>query len=787
MAVPRPLWQTFTYLLPARLDCGDPEGCRVAVEFGSSRLVGFVWSESHNPASTSLKQVLDRLDPAPLLPPVVWRMVKWAARYYISPPGLAASAAFPPGLSGRAVQMAMLEKRGAPPDIARMIEPGRPMSFDRLQALLSSKGRSGMVGDLLASGALISWWQPDASPRGSDPGWIEAGAESEVLVREAARRRSRASAQASLLALLAACGRMPRREALARSGASAQALRTLVAEGLLTSSPGGAPAAEGMPVLPSMGGLGGSLEALPPTPAQKAAVEAISESAPGRTFLLHGVTGSGKTEVYLQAIARVLERGRTALVLVPEISLTPQLVERFSSRFPGEVAVLHSGLAASDRLSFWSAARSGSRRIAIGARSAVFAPLSEVGLIVVDEENDGGFKQSEHPRYNARDLAILRGAYEGAAVVLGSASPSLESWVNASSGRYDLLELPGRLDGRSLPVAEMIPMRTGPAALDACMVSAIGEALAARSQVIVMINRRGFSPSQVCRACGRREECPDCGIPLTYHRKGEVLRCHWCGHWKPAPARCPDCGGASFSREGPGVQKVESELKRAFPEARIIRMDSDTVNTAAAHWEAVGRFAGGGADILLGTQMVAKGHDFPGVTLVCILSADMSLALPDFRAAERTFSLVLQAVGRAGRGSAPGIALVQASAPRDEVLVAAAAGDFRNFAASECDMRRTLGFPPFTYAARLLWSGGEASRVEQVAKAILSHPHGEGVRILGPSPAVMPRIAGRWRWNALALSASRAGLHSFLEELVPGPALPPGVRFDVDVDPQDLL
>jgi primosomal protein N' (replication factor Y) len=789
VAVPRPVWQTFTYVLPERLAGGSIEGCRVAVEFGSQKLIGHVWGESLRAPAESTKEVLDRLDPAPLLPPVVWMLVKWSADYYMAPPGLAASAALPPGLSGRAVMMLSVEKEFAGP-LSGLIPKGRPARASGVaRALPPGFGFEKAISELERDGSIRVWWQPEVNSGPAPLRILAASASPEEIVREAERIRRRAPSRAALLLLLAGSGRISRREAIAKTGVSAQAIKAFVDSGLLEETAD--QASRPIPALPLSTGFGGSAEPLRPVGDQEAALKAVRSAGDrgGGVLMLRGITGSGKTEVYLQAIASTLERGRSALVLVPEISLTPQLVSRFSARFPGLVAVLHSGLAPADRLSFWSATRSGARKIAIGARSAVFAPLESTGIIVVDEEHDPGYKQNEHPRYNARDLAVLRGRQEGAVVLLGSASPSMESWQNASSGKYELVELRSRIDGRSLPGTIFVrESKSSRGLLSPELETRLSEVLAKGEQAILLINRRGFSPAQVCRVCGRREDCPDCGIPLTYHRRGGVLKCHWCGHWASAPPRCPECGSDSFSREGPGVQKVESELNRLFPEARCLRMDSDSTASSSSHWQMLERFAGGDGDILVGTQMVAKGHDFPGVTLVGILAADMSLSIPDFRAGERTFSLILQAAGRAGRGERKGLVVVQASDPEDPVLASAASGDFPGFAGRELAARRTLGFPPATSAARFLWTGADADRVARAANAC-SRSVPEGIRLLGPAPAVMARIGGIWRWNALALSASRTKLHAFARLLLEKASrdCPPGVRVDVDVDPGDLL
>ena len=418
---------------------------------------------------------------------------------------------------------------------------------------------------------------------------------------------------------------------------------------------------------------------------QRTALETImsagEDAAPSRPVLLHGVTGSGKTEIYLQAIARELEAGRGAIVLVPEIALTPQTVRRFAGRFGDKVAVLHSALSDGERYDEWHRIRTGEARVVVGPRSAVFAPVRDLGLIVVDEEHDPSYKQDETPRYHARDVAVMRGRFENCKVVLGSATPSLETWLNAKNGKYVLASVPARVADRPMPAVHLVDLdeeRAGygaPPIYSRFLLDAIADRLRKGEQTILFLNRRGYSRALECRECGHVVECPDCSVPYTYHLADKCLRCHVCGGWRMEPRTCPQCGARDFAYAGIGTQRAESALRRCFSHARIIRMDADSTSRKNTHDDLLSAFRAGKADVLLGTQMIAKGLDFPNVTLVGVLNADTSLNMPDFRAAERTFQLIAQVSGRAGRAEKPGEVYVQTFSPGEPAVKAAAAGD----------------------------------------------------------------------------------------------------------------
>lgn len=787
----RPLWQSFTYSMPEELSGGKLEGCRVVVPFGSDRLIGYLWRGRvlERPEGVEVKRILDRMDSTPMLPAGLLGLVRWAAEYYCAPPGMMMAAAHPPGITGRAERVVALtgDIEPAHPLSELLPEAGEvPVSLLR-EELGGDYPLNGQLAALEAKGVVRDYWRPLSGPRPVSERVVEPNMEGGLLVRKAEALKRKAPRQSELLLQLATgTAPVPRSSLLKNTGASGSSLDALIRRGLVT---------ERRRRKFRESGMDGEIEKDRGIPVlnedQARTLEAIREDpACHRVFLLHGVTGSGKTEIYLRAIEDVLAAGRSALVMVPEISLTPLTVSRFRRRFPEQVAVLHSGMSPGERLDSWNLLKSGRRRIAIGPRSAVFAPLEDLGMIVVDEEHDGSYKQNELPHYNGRDLAVVRGKLEGVPVLLGSASPSMESYGNAKTGKYRLLELESRIDGVPMPTTILVGQnREKNNLLSDELLAGIGKRTARGEQSILLINRRGFSPTQMCRNCGFREECPNCGVTLTYHRKGKVLRCHYCSYWKAAMVRCPRCGFNEFSHMGPGIQKVEELLGKLLPLTRVIRMDADTTRGKNAHWELLSSFAEGRGDVLLGTQMVAKGHDFPNVTLVGIISADMGLAFPDFRAAERTFQLILQVSGRAGRGGVPGEVIIQAHDRSDATIKAAAAHDYSGFWEMESRVRKAFGYPPYGHLVRFVWSGTDSGKVQRAAMSTAEGVNARGVELSQPMEAAFPRINRRWRWSALARSTSRKALSEITAEMRRNfeGASSRGVRMDIDVDPNNLL
>ena len=536
-------------------------------------------------------------------------------------------------------------------------------------------------------------------------------------------------------------------------------------------------------------------------PDQQQALDVITSqihAGTSATTLVHGITGSGKTEVYIRAIEEVIHQGRQAIVLVPEISLTPQTRQRFRSRFE-RVAVLHSHLSASERHWQWQRIVAGDIDVVVGARSAIFAPTPKLGLIILDEEHDPSFKQDNVPRYQARDVALKRARIEQIPLVLGSATPSLESWQQAQQGRFELVRLPQRVLNRPLPDVATIDLRNeqqtrgSSGAIGRQMHQEIQRALRDAGQVILLLNRRGFSTSIQCPQCGHVVKCDDCDIALTHHREKDHVRCHYCDYQATAPARCPECQFDAIRYAGLGTQKLEAEVRRRFPEVSVLRMDSDSMQRPGSHEQALARFRAGDVQILVGTQMIAKGLDFPNVTLVGVINADTALHFPDFRAAERTFQLVTQVAGRTGRGDKGGRVLVQTFSPEHPAIQAATRHDYRAFADTELPIRQQFAYPPFGRMIRLVMQGPQEKTTEifseqlsdQLTAAIADST--ETVRLLGPAPAPISKLRGRFRFHLLLQAASGKTLRSLVAATLQDIKCPGDLQLMIDVDPLSLL
>ncbi|NCD34713.1 MAG: primosomal protein N' [Spartobacteria bacterium] len=519
-------------------------------------------------------------------------------------------------------------------------------------------------------------------------------------------------------------------------------------------------------------------------------VASIDTGSP-ETILLLGVTGSGKTEVYLQAIQHARNQGKGAIVLVPEISLTPQTVERFQSRFGDDIAVLHSHLSDGERHDEWHRLYEGTAHIAIGARSALFAPVRNPGLIVVDEEHENSYKQDEMPRYNARDVAVMRGRVEHCSVLLGSATPSLESYANALSGKYALAVLPERADFRSMPLMNIIDMRNQKTKdghntmLSNDLIQAVEDRLRNGEQVILFLNRRGFSRSLQCPSCGFVMECPDCSIPLTYHKVTEEMRCHLCGHQRGVPAQCPECRDPAFRYAGYGTQRIEEMICKCFPKARIERMDSDVTSRKEAYERILGAFRSGKIDILIGTQMIAKGHHFPNVTLVGVINADTALNLPDFRAGERTFQLLTQVAGRAGRGEVPGEVMIQTFTPCHPVIQSVRRLDYIAYADEELAARQEFGYPPYRRMICLTFRGPDEAAVGELAFLVerrLRELFSPNQRISPAAPAPIARIKAAYRYQIILIVQSIRPASKRIRYVLDRLELPEGYHVVVDID-----
>ncbi|WP_136524027.1 replication restart helicase PriA [Geomonas ferrireducens] len=742
VAIPLPLEGSFHYLVPERLSSVAVAGKRVLVPFGRRKVTGYLLGDGDHPGAGELKEVLDVLDEEPLFTPPELDFYRFIAGYYLHPLGEVIKMALPAGINVVS-RYRCEESEDGTPVLKEYLAGGKSVRTERIYTA-----------------------DPEcaARPRGKGLEILEylldVGPCSGPELRE---RFGSCTAQLARLVELGAA-RLSQREVY-RDPFKAQSFGH------------DAP----LPLNPAQG------EAL----ARLTAALNASSFAP---FLLHGVTGSGKTEVYLQTIAIALAAGKTALVLVPEIALTPQLVGRFKRRFDCGIAVLHSGLSDGERYDEWRRIRRGEASIVIGARSALFAPLQGVGVIVVDEEHEGSYKQSEGVRYNARDLSLVRGKQAGAVVILGSATPLVTSYHAAMHGRLGYLHLPDRVRELPMPVTTMLDARNqkGETFLPE-LVEAMGENLDAGGQTLLFLNRRGFATYLVCETCGHVLRCPNCAVTLTFHRiKGKHV-CHYCDFTMLPPASCPDCKSGAITMLGRGTERVEDQVQKLFPDARVSRMDRDSTKGKGGHARVLKELEEGSVDILIGTQMIAKGHDFPGVTLVGVLSADASLNLPDFRSAERTFQLVTQVMGRAGRGDKPGRVFVQTLAPGHYALTHAVAHDYEAFYREEIAFREEVGYPPFAHLAALTFSAVAARQGESAADeaaALLRKIKREArlrVEVLGPVTAPLGKVRGRFRWQILLKGVERADLHRLLFHFRGGFNHPSTVRFTIDVDPVDML
>ena len=741
VAIPLPLEGSFHYRVPDRLSPLAVAGKRVLVPFGRRKVTGYLLGDAVA-APGELKEVLEVLDEEPLFTAAELEFYRWIAGYYLHPLGEVIKMALPAGIN--LVSRYRCEKgEDGTPVLREFLSGGKCIRTERIYSAVP---------------------ECEARPRGKGVEILEyLGEMGECSAADLRKRFGNCTPQLHRLVQLGAA-RFKEREGY-RDPFRAESYEH-----------------DG---------------ALPLNAAQSEAFSRLCDAISSGVFspfLLHGVTGSGKTEVYLQSIAVALQAGKSALVLVPEIALTPQLVGRFKRRFDCGIAVLHSGLSDGERYDEWRRIRRGEASIVIGARSALFAPLERLGVIVVDEEHEGSYKQSEGVRYNSRDLALVRGKFAAAVVILGSATPLITSYHAALSGRLGYLHLPDRVRELPMPETRMLDARRqkGETFLKP-LLDAIGENLDSGGQTLLFLNRRGFATYLVCEACGHVLRCPNCAVTLTYHRgKGRHV-CHYCDYSILPPSVCPDCKGGEITLLGRGTERVEEQVKELFPEARVSRMDRDSTKGKGGHARVLKELEDGSVDILIGTQMIAKGHDFPGVTLVGVLSADASLNLPDFRSAERTFQLVTQVMGRAGRGDKPGRVLVQTLAPEHYALTHAVAHDFEGFYEKEIAFREDVGYPPFAHLASLTISAVAAGQGESSAEegaGLLRKIKREcrlRVEILGPVTAPLGKVRGRFRWQILLKGRERADLHRLLFHFRSGFSHPSTVRLTVDVDPVEML
>jgi len=785
-----------TYRLPEDAP-PPPVGARVAAPFGSRLLTGVVASLDPPPLpeGTEEREILSALDEVPFLPEPLVRVLLRASGYYFAPPGELLRSAVPARLlaAGEAVYAPGPAAVGHAPKEARDGEVLRlllALGEARLDALAARLGRSGLAAALrrlVGSGAVRIRSErsaPASAP--SERVWIARPASSGHPALSGRPKRRAAHAH------LAALGRPATASELRAAGVSRAVLAALHADGLVTA----VDQEKKVDLRRHVGTSSGDRRVVP-TAAQAEAIAVISRSVAAGSegsFLLDGITGSGKTEVYLAALEAARSTGRQGLLLVPEIALAPALVRRLLARFGERVSLLHSGLSDGERAAEWERARRGEVDAVVGPRSAVFAPVPRLGLVVVDECHEASYKQAEAPRYDARDVARARAREEQATLVLGSATPSVEQTLAASEGRLRRLTLPARPGTRRAAAVEVVDIRKEPARegdhgrvlFAGRTVEILRACFEREEQAILLLNRRGFSPSLLCRACGEDFRCGNCSVARTYHRRPERLLCHYCGDAIRPPARCPACASGALMPVGFGTERLAERFAEAFPDVPFAVLDRDAAARRGGAAGVLLDFESGKARALLGTQMVAKGHDFPNATALAVLDADALLSFPDFRAAERTFQLVTQAAGRVGRGEKPGLVVVQTARPEHEAIRAAARQDHAAFAEAELRFRRAFRYPPYAHLLLALFADAERPKAEAAARsaaaALAASAAGARVRLLGPAPAPIDRLKGQWRFHLLVKADRREAISEAGELLA---ALPEAPR--LDVEPQSLL
>jgi primosomal protein N' (replication factor Y) len=783
--------RAFSYAVPDGLDVR--EGQAVLVPFGEKVLQGVVIELSPLPAVEDTREIIDVITPEPLLSAHHLALARWISDYYLAPLFDAVALMLPPGFERRAITFVSRVRPDA--DFSNLSDDQREafglvpgegrIEFKKLEKALGKKKASAVVSALVRQGLLS---------RGYELSPVRIKPKKElylILTGDISKASELPLKQATLFRLL-----IERKtpvawaEARKQTGSARSTANALVKRGLAAFQEVGV---RREPI--SYNNIQASFP-LALTAAQQEALDSVKSALHKGTpevFLLHGVTGSGKTEVYLRALAETVKLGKKGIVLVPEIALTPQTIERFAARFPRRTAVLHSRLSLGEQYDEWHRIKNGEFDVVIGSRSAIFAPQPETGLIIIDEEHEWTYKQDNSPYYHARDAAIKLAGLTGATVLLGSATPDVETYFKAQNGEYRLLKLPERVvpaAGAPLPKVEIVDMREELKAgnlgmFSRSLSSAINEAIAAGEQVILFLNRRGAATFIQCRSCGFVLRCRRCEVPLAQHIAGDTLICHQCGYKAPVPRACPNCGRPQLKFLGAGTQKLEQETGYNFPRARRLRWDSDIISAKTTHGAVLKKFRNHEADILIGTQMVAKGLDIPSVTLVGVVSADTSLNLPDFRAGERTFQLLSQVAGRAGRGQAGGKVIIQTFAPDHYAIRAAARHDYGSFYEQEIAYRKELRNPPFARLARMVFvhtnDAACQREAEKMKKRLLDEMAAKGVAgidIIGPAPAFIRRLRGRYRWHLILRGE---GLGTFLEPL----SLPHG--WSVNIDPIGLV
>jgi primosomal protein N' (replication factor Y) len=803
VALPVPLPDPLVYAVPPGYRAIAVPGVRVRVRIGKRRLVGVVVGRRDEPpAGVAVRWLESVLDREPVLAPDLLDLARFTAGYYLAPIGEVLRTMLPGDLEPWGDRRVWLTDRGAlamprgdaERALIEALRDGGRVTVSELQARVGLPDLDATLAELEEAGRIAS---EDSRSRSSR--YVAAVELAPAAAHDRSSQLAAAGRSAQGLAVvefLAAVGRpATSAEVMAAVGCSAGVLKRLVARGALRQFTQMERLSLDRHRLPSQ------LDEAPfhLRPDQESAVAAVVAAVARRRFapiLLRGMTGSGKTEVYLRAAATALAQQRSAILLVPEIALVPALARSVVERFGERLAILHSGLGTGERNQEWERVRRGEAMVVLGPRSALFAPVADLGLLVVDEEQDPAYKQEITPRYHARDLALVRGRSAGAAVLLVSATPSLESRYNVERGKLGLLQLTARVGQGSPPEGILVDLRQeegvrqrpGEVHFSARLRAEIGTALDAAEQVILLRNRRGYAPMLLCRACGEAMRCPDCGLPRTYHRRSRKLLCHYCGQGINAPERCPFCSEKALEPIGAGTERVEEDFREIFPGVAVDVLDRDTTRRPGGLAAVLERFERGDTRVLIGTQMVSKGHHFPRVSLTAVLIADTYLSFPDFRAVERTYNLLTQAAGRAGRGDRPGRVVIQTFHPDHYAIQAALTGDDAAFLEEEMRFRRAFHYPPYTRMVQLLVRDRKRERAEagihELADALAAHPLCRGVRLTGPAPAPLERLRGEWRFQLLARSAAFRDLHRLLTEAIPKS---PPYELTIDIDPQQLM